>query len=249
MCGRFVSATPPEEMAAYFGATVATDELPANYNVAPTNDIYAVVHTAAEPQLQAFHWGLVPVWAKEQKIGQKMINARAETLGEKAAFKNVFRKYRCIVPVDGFYEWKTVPGLLNKNGKPAKQPMYIHRLDGEPLAFAGLWSAWRDPSQPDDAPRLHSATIVTTSANGDMAPVHDRMPVILPASKWAEWLDPANKNLEALGGLLVPAPDGLLTMHPVSTEVNNVRNKGGHLTDAAPELGSPEGTEAEGRLL
>lgn len=239
MCGRFVSKTPPEEMAAYFGAAVATDPLPDNYNVAPTNDIYAVVDTPQGRQLQVFHWGLVPVWAKEQKIGQKMINARAETLAEKAAFKNVFRKYRCIIPADGFYEWKTVPGLLNKSGKPAKQPMFIHRLDGEPLAFAGLWSAWRDPSQPDDAPRLHSATIVTTSANHDMEPVHDRMPVLLPASKWAEWLDPANNDIASLSRLLVPAPDGLLTMHPVSTDVNNVRNKGEHLVDPAPELQPP----------
>lgn len=239
MCGRFVSATPPEELAAYFGATVAAEALAPNFNTAPTADIYAVVDTPAGPELQVFHWGLIPAWAKEQKIGQKMINARAETLAEKPAFKSVFKKHRCIVPVDGFYEWQAVPGLKNRQGKPAKQPMYIHRLDGEPLAFAGLWSAWHDPATDADAPRLHSATIVTTSANGDMAPIHDRMPVILPASRWAEWLDADNHDIESLGRLLVPAPDGLLTYHPVSTDVNNVRNRGEHLREEAPPL-TPE---------
>ena len=243
MCGRFVSATPPEELAAYFGATVAAEALAPNFNVAPTADVYAVVETGHGPELQVFHWGLVPAWAKELKIGQKMINARAETLASKPAFKSVFRKHRCIVPVDGFYEWQVVPGLKNRQGKPAKQPMYIHRLDGEPLAFAGLWSAWRDPAADADAPRLHSATIVTTSANGDMAPIHDRMPVILPASRWAEWLDPANEDLASLGALLVPAPDGLLVHHPVSTDVNNVRNRGEHLRDEVPPL-TPEPADA-----
>jgi putative SOS response-associated peptidase YedK len=248
MCGRFVSATAPEELAAYFGATVAAEALADNFNVAPTADVYAIVDTPEGRQLQVFHWGLVPAWAKEVKIGQKMINARSETISTKPAFKSVFRKYRCIIPADGFYEWQTVPGLLNAKGKPAKQPRYIHRLDGEPLAFAGMWSAWRDPAQPPDAPRLHSATIITTSANGDMAPIHDRMPVLLPASKWAEWLDPTNDDTATLGRLLVPAPDGLLTSHTVSTEVNNVRNRGEQLRDVAPPLGS-EDPDAEGRLL
>jgi len=118
---------------------------------------------------------------------------------------------------------------VTKAGKPAKQPMFIHRLDGEPLAVAGLWSAWRDKTAGPDADWLHSATVVTTSANGTMAPVHDRMPVILPQSAWATWLDPANDDLESLSGLLVPAADSLLDLHPVSTEVNNVRNKGSEL--------------------
>ena len=229
MCGRFVSASPPDQIAAFFGAELASESLAPNWNVAPTNDIYAVVHTPDGPKVQAFRWGLVPAWAKDVKIGQKMINARSETLAAKPAFKTKFRKYRAIIPADGFYEWQSVPGVLNRSGKPAKQPMYIHRLDGEPLAFAGLWSVWRDKTQPDDGARLHSATIITTSANATMAPVHDRMPVILPANEWARWLDPANDDFVSLGGLLVPAADDLLTMHPVSTDVNSVRNKGPHL--------------------
>ncbi len=239
MCGRFVSASPPDQIAAYFGAGLSETLLPANFNVAPTADVYAVVDTADGPMLGVFHWGLVPVWAKDIKIGNKMINARAETLAEKSAFKTIFRKHRCIVPADGFFEWKAGPPTVTptgKPGKPVKQPMYIHRLDGEPLAFAGLWSTWKDPSAEPGAGRLHSATIITTSANGTMAPIHDRMPVILPASRWAEWLDPDNDDIEALSRLLVPAPDSLLTVHPVSTEVNNARNGGPQLIDPVDEV-------------
>ena len=159
----------------------------------PTNDIYAVVAGPdGTPRLEVFHWGLIPVWAKDRKVGQKMINARAETLAEKPAYKGVFKKTRCIIPMDGFYEWKAGEpgGPVTKAGKPAKQPMFIHRLDGEPLAVAGLWSAWRDKAAGPDADWLHSATVVTTSANGTMAPIHDRMPVILPQSAWATLAGP-----------------------------------------------------------
>ncbi|HWL44200.1 MAG TPA: SOS response-associated peptidase [Ilumatobacter sp.] len=242
MCGRFASATPPERIAAYFGASVDVDTLGENYNVAPTNDIYAVVATpdtsdTPARSLQAFQWGLVPVWAKDRKVGQKMINARSETIAEKAAFKGVFRKHRCIIPMDGFYEWRAgdPDGPVGKSGKPLKQPFFIHRADGDPLAVAGLWSAWRPRSGDADADRaepwLHTATVVTTSANATMAPVHDRMPVLLPKAMWDLWLDPTNHNIDVLSKLLVPAPEHVLTMHPVSTDVNNVRNKGAHLID------------------
>lgn len=233
MCGRFVSSNSPERIAEYFGASFETEPpiegLSENYNVAPTNDILAVVQpgsTAADkPVVQVFHWGLVPFWAKDTKIGSKMINARSETLVEKSVFKKLLASKRIIVPMDGFYEWQVVPGLKTK------QPMYISRLDGEPLGVAGLWTTWRDKNAGPDAPWLHSCTIITTSANATLAPVHDRMPVLLPAASWDEWLDPANNDLESLQRLLVPAPDDLLTMHPVSTAVNNVRNKGIELLD------------------
>jgi putative SOS response-associated peptidase YedK len=244
MCGRFVTATPADELAAYFGAALSASlsgggsgaaegvgestAPPANYNVAPTNEILAVVATPDGPTLDVFHWGLVPSWAKDKKIASKMINARSETLATKGAFKPLLTRSRCIIPVDGFYEWKTVEGAAG--AKPTKQPYFIHSTSGEPLAFAGLWTAWRDPEAPD-AGKLHSATIITTSANDTMAPVHDRMPVLLPASRWAEWLDRENRDIEALATLLVPAPNDLLTMHAVSTDVNNVRNKGAHLLE------------------
>lgn len=233
MCGRFVSSSTPEKIAEYFGAAFEGETLGENYNVAPTNDIYAVVAGPdGAPRLEVFHWGLIPVWAKERKLGQKMVNARAETLSSKPAFKGVFKKHRCLIPMDGFYEWQAgrPGGPVTKAGKPAKQPMYIRRLDGEPLAVAGLWSAWRDPAE-QGSDWLHSAAVITTSANGTMAPIHDRMPVILPQSAWAAWLDPANADVESLSSLLVPAPDDLLTTHPVSTSVNNVRLKGPELIE------------------
>jgi putative SOS response-associated peptidase YedK len=231
MCGRFVSSSSPEAIAEYFGAAFDAQSLGQNFNVAPTNDIYGVV---AEPdgstRLDVFHWGLVPSWAKDAKVGAKMINARAETLADKPAFKALFRKHRCLIPMDGFYEWRAgaADGPLTSAGKPAKQPMYIHRADGEPLAVAGLWAAWKEPAAGE---WLHSATVITTSANETMRPVHDRMPVVLPRSAWAEWLDPAMHDLERLSGLLVPAADDLLVLHPVATDVNNVRNKGAHLIE------------------
>ena len=241
MCGRFVASSPPDELAAYFGAEPPSIDLPASFNVAPTNDVYAVVeHSDGTRHVEAFHWGLVPSWAKDVKIASKMINARSETLAEKAAFKSAFRKHRCIVPMDGFYEWQAAApgGPLTAKGKPAKQPMFISRLDGEPLAVAGLWAAWRDREAGPEAPWLHSCTVVTTSANSTMAPIHDRMPVILPTSAWETWLDPANQDLELLGGLLVPAREDLLTTRAVSTLVNHVSNKGPELLDAVDSGGA-----------
>jgi putative SOS response-associated peptidase YedK len=260
MCGRFVSTNSPDRIAAYFGASFddaapapaetapgepgpAQPTLDENFNVAPTNDVYAVVadprhHDTEHPDVPAvrlFHWGLVPSWAKDVKIGSKMINARSETIAEKPAFKKLFTTRRVLIPMDGFYEWKVVPG------QKAKQPMYIHRRDGEPLAVAGLWSAWRDRDAGPDAPWLHSCTIITTSANATMAPVHDRMPVLIPATRWHEWLDPENHDVANLLTLLVPAPDDLLTMHPVSTAVNNVRNKGADLiAEIDPGVEAPQ---------
>ena len=230
MCGRFVSAGSPDRVAAYFDAVLPTEvvaeSLGENYNVAPTQDIYAVVGTGdGAARLDAFHWGLVPSWAKDRKIGSRMINARAETLAEKPAFKSLFRTKRCIVPMDGFYEWKAGVdgGPVNAKGKLLKQPMYIHRADGDPLAVAGLWTRWKDPDDPEGR-FLHSVTVITTAANQMMTPVHDRMPVILPPPRWVTWLDPANDDLDDLSSLLVGCDDDVLEMHEVSTDVNNVRN-------------------------
>lgn len=164
----------------------------------------------------------MPRWAKDPRIGNRMINARAETLATKGAFKPAFKRRRAIVPADGFYEWRAVPGAKRK------QPHFIHRPDGEPYAFAGLWEVWKGDEADD---RLRSTTIITTTANEPMAEIHDRMPVILPPSAWDEWLDPTNDDLDSLGRLLVPAPPALITMHPVSTDVGNVRNQGAHLIE------------------
>jgi putative SOS response-associated peptidase YedK len=234
MCGRFVSSSPPDELAKYFDVEqVAETALDPSYNVAPSNDVYVVVESGGIRRLDTFHWGLIPFWAKDVKTGNKMINARAETVAEKNAYKHAFKKRRCIIPADGFYEWKKVPG------QKAKQPYYIQRADGEPLAFAGLWEVWRpkkaegeaEEAEQDEGELIRSCTIITGEPNEKMAEIHDRMPVILPPSAWAEWLDPDNDDLETLGKILVPAPASLITMHPVSTAVNNARSKGAELAD------------------
>jgi putative SOS response-associated peptidase YedK len=257
-------------LARYFDAAAPTETLAGpNYNVAPTSDVYVVYEDGDARRLEAFHWGLVPFWAKDLSAGNRMINARAEGLASKAAFKRPFAKRRCIVPADGFYEWSALPGHRKK------QPYFIHRVDGEPLAFAGLWEVWRDKSGQQGSQRagseqegsqragsgqegsgqegsgawVRSCTIVTTGANETMAPLHDRMPVLLPPSKWAEWLDPGNHDLDALGRLLVPAPPGLLTFHPVSTDVSNVRNQGEHLVEPVAVIDPDGRSTGQGNLL
>jgi len=229
MCGRFVSTTPPEELASYFGAQPPSTEaaLAPEYNVAPTTDVYAVFEDGSTRVLAPFHWGLVPFWAKDPSIGNRMINARADGLATKNAYRNAFKRRRCLVPADGFYEWRAV------TGQKTKQPYFIHRRDDEPLAFAGLWETWT-PKGGDGTDRLRSTTIITTDANETMAPIHDRMPVVLPPSAWDRWLDPDYHDVAALGSLLVPAPPQLLTVHPVSTDVGNVNNRGPHLIDPLP---------------
>ena len=229
MCGRFVSSNSPDQIAACFGASFETEPLGQNYNVAPTNDVLAIVERAGapdeQPVIKAFHWGLVPFWAKDTKVGSKMINARSETIAEKPVFKKLLASKRILIPMDGYYEWQAIAG------QKTKQPMYIHRRDGEPLAAAGLWTTWREKGGGSDAPWLHSCTIITTAANDTTSSVHDRMLVFLPATRWHEWLDSSNNDIQALLKLLVPAPNELLTMHPVSTAVNNVRNKGPELLE------------------
>lgn len=226
MCGRFVSATPPDQVAAYFGAEAPEALLPPSWNVAPTKDVYAVLDDGTTRRLDAFHWGLVPRWAKDLKVGSRMINARAETLATKGAYKHAFQRRRCLIPADGFYEWQKRPG------QKAKQPYFVHRPDGEPYALAGLWETWKGPDGKGDEV-LRSCTIITTDANAEMAKIHDRMPVILPPDAWDTWLDPEQQDLELLGRLLVPAPPQLITLRPVSTQVNNVRNDGPELMDQA----------------
>jgi putative SOS response-associated peptidase YedK len=235
MCGRFVAATPPADVAAYFDAEAPEAALEPAYNVAPTTDVYVVMSDGRTRRVTPMHWGLVPRWAKDPSIGNKMINARAETLATKNAYKSAFTKRRCIVPADGFYEWKVVPG------HERKQPMYIHGAAGEPLAFAGLWEVWCDPNATEaereaGGGELRSCTIITGEPNDKVRPIHDRMPVMLQRETWETWLDPAIGDLEMLGKLLVPAPSSSLDVHAVSTDVNNVRHRGAHLIDPVEEL-------------
>jgi putative SOS response-associated peptidase YedK len=246
MCGRFVSASPPDEIAAYFEASLADEQLiEASYNVAPTDDVYAVTADDDERVLETFHWGLVPPWAESPAVGSRMINARAETVATRNAFRPALEARRCLVPADGFYEWKAVAG------RPKKQPMFIHSRDGRPLAFAGLWERWTDRAH-RDAPVLHSCTVITTTANELMAPIHDRMPVILPADAWRSWLG-RDAEIDELLALLVPAAEDVLELHPVSADVGNVKNNDPHLIDPIdendPSLVDPAQIPGQGSLL
>ena len=245
MCGRYVSATPADQLAEEFHVdAIKADDLPAKYNVAPTDPIYAVAPSrdGETRQLGTFKWGLVPNWSKDANGGAKMINARAETLDKKPAFRNLLQKRRCIIPADGFYEWQRLgnddASLPEK--KPRKQPFFIKRADGRLMAFAGLWDVWKDRAD-KDAEWLRSATIITGEPNELVARLHDRMPVQLPEDVWDQWLDPANTDIEELQRLLVPVPAEELVAYPVDTAVNSVRNDG-------PELVEPlEGHEPRGQ--
>jgi putative SOS response-associated peptidase YedK len=231
---------------------LTAEALAPDYNVAPTRPVYAVLNraaareeagaaaqAAAERQLRVVRWGLVPFWAKDVKIGSRMINARAETVGEKPAFRRAFAKRRCLLPADGYYEWQPQPGA-------AKQPIYITRTDGRSLAFAGLYELWRDPavSQDDEEAWLWTTTIITTSAPDELGMIHDRMPMIIDPASWSDWLDPANNQAADLRHLLSPAAASGLITYPVSTAVNSIRNNGPELIEpvavgpAAP-LGAP----------
>jgi putative SOS response-associated peptidase YedK len=228
MCGRYVTQSSPALLAERFEAVeVRIPELEPNFNVAPRTQVPVVAVREERRVLDLVRWGLVPSWAKDLKIGDKLINARAETVATKPAYRRAFAKRRCIVPADGFYEWRKIAD------RKQKQPYFIFRRDREPLAFAGLWEIWHDPGD-DDAERVRSCVIVTTNANKMMEPVHDRMPVILPESAWAEWLDPENHDVERLQRLLVPAAEDVLEMYEVSTRVNRPVNKGRELIAPIP---------------
>ncbi len=232
MCGRFVSSTPPDQLAAYFGADQLGETLlEPSYNVAPTNEVYTVIEEDGRRELGTSRWGLIPFWAKDTKIGNKMINARAETIATKNAFRKPFQRQRCIIPVDRFYEWVLL------DGHEKKTPMRIHRVDDAPFAFAGLWDTWRDPD--NDGEILRSCTILTGSPNDKIAEIHHRMPIMLPPAAWDTWLDREMRDPDKLQDLLVPAPSELMDFHPVSTDVNNPRTRGEHLIERVdPEAAS-----------
>ncbi|HLX08653.1 MAG TPA: SOS response-associated peptidase [Thermoanaerobaculia bacterium] len=212
MCGRYTLTSPGEVVAEVF-ELVDVPPVPPRYNLAPTQEaaVVRVVAPGAARALAMLRWGLIPAWAKDPAIGNRMINARAETAAEKPAFRDSFRRQRCLVAADGFYEWR-------KLDAKTKQPYLIRRQDRRPFAFAGLWAAWRGPAA--DRP-VETFTILTTSPNELMRPLHDRMPVILDRRDFTAWLDPAARDAAALQALLAPAPAGGWEAVPVSRAVNN----------------------------
>jgi putative SOS response-associated peptidase YedK len=218
MCGRFTQQRSDHELAQWFEAEALLDDPGGRFNVAPTDPVSIVVEKDDRRAITAYRWGLVPFWAKDRSIGSRHINARAETLASSSVFRESFARRRCLVPADGFYEWRRDPGR--------RQPFVFRRIDRAPLAFAGLWSGWRDRATCEG---LRTMTIVTTGANELMAPIHDRMPVVLPPEAWSLWLDPTLEDIAELQGLLVPAPEADLEAFAVETLVNNVRNNGPEL--------------------
>ncbi len=221
MCGRYVSATPPEQIAASFLATAPVAPLPLSYNVAPTQDVYAVVSEDGALRMEVFRWGFTPRWAKAGKATPLLINARAETLAEKPSFRASLGSRRCLIPADGFYEWRTNP-VDPKRGR--KQPFFIHHPAGDSYAFAGLWELQGSAGAEGTPPQ--SCVIITTTPNAPMGRIHARMPAILPPSAWDEWLNREHTDLEVLGDLLVPAAAEVIAIHAVSPEVNNTRHDG-----------------------
>jgi putative SOS response-associated peptidase YedK len=225
MCGRFALITPPVRLARYFQATlddgVEPEQRP-SWNVAPTTSVLGVTARRTDGAeelaraLSPFRWGLIPSWAKDTASGNRLFNARSETVATKPSFRDAFKARRIIVPADGFYEWHTTSG--------GKQPHYFTRADGEPFAFAGLSEWWRDKNGPDGGPAIRSCTIITTAAGPDMDGIHDRMPVILDPATFDVWLDPENDDTDELTSLLRAAPDGTVRHHLVGTAVGNVRN-------------------------
>jgi putative SOS response-associated peptidase YedK len=213
MCGRFVAASDPDQLALWFDVDDRrTDELPASYNVAPTMPVYAIAEHARRRYLVSFRWGLVPTWADDAKGAARMINARAETIADKPAYRTALQRHRCLIPADGFYEWR-----VDETGRT---PFYIHRADGGPLAFAGLWEGWRHP----DGEWLRTCTIVTTRAAPHLEPLHPRMPIVMPAAAWDQWLDRDERRPAAALDLLARPDSDDLVWHAVSDDVNNVRN-------------------------
>lgn len=243
MCGRYVIASSPEILADRFRVDdVSFDEHTPDYNVTPRAMVPIVRDRPAREDreharvLSLVRWGLVPSWAKDPKLGDRLINARSETVATTNSYQNAFRKRRCIIPADAFYEWTSKDKLTpeQKSAKVPRQPYLVHRRDGEPMAFAGLWEIWRDEAVEDrDAPDawLRTCTIITTGANDVLVPIHDRMPVMLAEPTWDTWLDPANADGAELESLLVPAPDEWLEVYPVSTRVNKPDNNDASLVE------------------
>jgi putative SOS response-associated peptidase YedK len=241
MCGRYAASRSPDDLVIEFEAVKAEGQppLPADYNVAPTKDVYVVRQKkerdaegapagGTHRELRAVRWGLVPAWAKDPSIGNRLLNARVESLTEKPAFRTAARSRRCLVPADGWYEW------AKRLDVPGKQPYFVTPQDGSVLAFAGLWEVW---GRGED--RLYTCTVVTAPAVGVLEEIHPRMPLVLPRDRWGAWLDPDQQDLAALAGPTPPELVETLELRPVSTAVNNVRNNGPELEARVDTVGAP----------
>ena len=213
MCGRYTLGKSPGDLSRQLDFELPEEPVAARYNIAPSQEAPVILQEERRA-LRLLQWGLVPAWARDPKTGYRMINARAESVAQKPAYRKSFRSWRCLVPSDGFYEWKKVDG--------GKQPYWISLREDRVFCFAGLWDRWRGP----DGDQIESFTIITTSSNSLIAPMHDRMPVILPAEAYGLWLDAESKDLDHLTRLLKPYPEEEMLARPVSKWVNNPAHEG-----------------------
>jgi len=228
MCGRYTLSTPGERLAEVFGVEESL-ELEPRFNIAPTQMAPVVVAgtESTTPVMRGLRWGLVPHWADDPAIGNRMINARAETIDQKPAYRDSFRHHRCLVPADGFYEWKKIG--------THKQPFFFSRGNGEPFAIAGIWARWTRGSEP-----LESYALITTEANTRVAAVHHRMPVLLEEADWGAWLNAEGSAVTALKELLCPAAADVLQSYAVSTFVNSPANDSSRCVEALLREEQPE---------
>jgi len=254
MCGRYASSSRPEDLVEEFHvdqdhtgergrSILATPQSPPagqpDFNIAPTKAAPVVLTRAArgddsaEPtrQLRLLTWGLVPSWAPDVKVGLRMTNARSESLLGKPSFSRAAAFRRCLVPADGWYEWQVSPSAVDAKGRPRKQPFFIHRSDGRPMAMAGLYEFWRDPALAEDDPDawLTTYAIITTAAEPGLDRIHDRQPLVLEPADWDDWLDPGASDLTRVKAHLEFSAPGRFDAHPVSTAVNSSRNNGAQL--------------------
>lgn len=246
MCGRYAATHGPDDLVEEFEVTeVELDDPPEpDWNVAPTKRSPVVLErpprddrdAPAVRRLRALTWGLVPSWAKDRSVGSRLINARVESLFEKPAFRRAAAQRRCLVPADGWYEWQASPVAQGAKGKPRKQPFFVSHADGSPIALAGLYEFWRDPTKDDEDPSawLTTFAVLTTEAEEGLDRLHDRMPLVLPRERWDAWLDPTLTEADDVRPLLLPEPPGRFVGVPVSTRVNDVRHNGAELLDPAP---------------
>jgi putative SOS response-associated peptidase YedK len=251
MCGRYVSVQGDADLLAEFEAIDASEGTSAatGYNVAPTDPVRAIVNRRRRDengaavggpvrQLRVMSWGLVPSWSKDRSGAARMINARAESVADKPAFKRAFATRRCLIPADGWYEWRK---NASAGAKAAKQPFFMTPSDGHGLAFAGLYEFWSEPvtAGRERQPTLTTCTIITVPSTGELESIHDRMPLVLASTNWTRWLDPAVKDPSDLLAAWDEAAGEHLELRPISTEVNSVEHDGPHLVDRVDLAADP----------
>lgn len=226
MCGRYSLSLSSSDLSDYFHLVKAPPPLEPRYNIAPSQDVAVIREKEEERLLVMLHWGLIPFWANDTKIGYRTLNARSETAYKTPAFRAAFRSRRCLIPASGYFEWDKKDGT--------RQPYFIFRADGQPIAFAGLWEHWEEKEGKEV---IDSCTILTTEASEPVANLHDRMPVILEPEDFDQWLDPHEQDVDHLRKLLRPAPPGILSMYPVSKYVNKATHEGQECVEPVEEKG------------